>query len=551
MSRHVMPAAGLSIDQQIDYLIRVATSLSIEKNTHKLLEEILLAAQALTGADGGTIYSVTVDQELAFETLINHSLDLHLGGSSQKTVNFAPIPLKVDGHANQQALVAQAANLNKVINIQDVYQNEQGIDLTAAKKMDQQTGYRTVSVLAVPMSDPHGKLFGVIQLINARVQTPDGNLQVVPFSKSVEKLVCALASQASVVLNNRKLVADMQSLFQTFSKLIAESIDQKSPYTGGHCRRVPEITMLLADAVNQTTAGPLADFHLSDDDMYELSIAAWLHDCGKVGTPEYIMDKATKLETVFDRIELIKTRFSLFKKDLELQTIKQSLNLPISDRLQLLAECEAEKNRLDDDFKFLQAINFGCELMSEEAISRVANIAARCYLSDDGQRQPLLTKDEVKNLTIVRGTLNDDERKIINQHIDITIKILNSLPFPDHLKNVPEYAGGHHEKMDGTGYPLGLTREQMSVPARMMAIADIFEALTSSDRPYKKTKTLSECLRILGFMKLDKHIDPDLFDIFIEQKVYLKFAQVYLSPEQIDPIDESKIPGYKGNPPLC
>lgn len=544
MSRLVLPMTGLNINQQIDYLIRVATSLSSEKDITKLLEEILIAAQSLTGADGGTIYSATQEDTLVFDTLINHSLGLHLGGSSGKPANFPAIPLYLDGQPNQQAIVALAANQNTVVNIPDAYQSYQGLDMSAAQKMDEKTGYRTLSVLTVPMTNPDGKLFGVIQLINAQAYDQNQQLTVVPFTCELERLVCALASQAAVVLNNRKLIVDMQSLFQTFSKLIAESIDQKSPYTGGHCRRVPEITMFLAQAVNRTSVGPLAEFSLSDAQMYELSIAAWLHDCGKVGTPEYIMDKATKLETVFDRIELIRTRFLMYKNYLKLTSLEASIGAPPAQVAELKQALTQQLTELDQDLDFLRTTNMGGETLSEEARQRILKIASKQYPDELGELQNLLSQDEVDNLSIERGTLNQEERKIINQHIDITIKILESLPFPDHLKNVPEYAGGHHEKIDGSGYPRGLTGEQMSVPARMMAIADIFEALTSSDRPYKATKTLSECLKILGFMKLDQHIDAELFYVFIDQKVYQTFAEIYLLPEQIDNVDLDLIPGY-------
>src|SRR2546421_275120 len=313
------------------------------------------------------------------------------------------------------------------------------------------------------------------------------------------------------------------------------AIDAKSPYTGGHCQRVPVLTMLLAEAVNQTKSGPLAEFHMSDKDRYELKIAGLLHDCGKVTTPVHVVDKATKLETIYDRIHLIDTRFEVLKRDLEIEWLKKKLtDKELRDRLR----------GLDDDRRFLHACNIGSERMREEDVERVRRIAQ--YRSRDvaGHQAHFLTDDEVKNLTIRAGTLTDDERKIINHHIVATIRMLEALPWPKHLTNVPEYAGGHHERMDGKGYPKGLTREQMSVQARCMGIADIFEALTAKDRPYKKGKTLSESLEILGQFKLNGHVDPDLFDIFVRRKVYRRYAEMFLDKEQIDEVDESKIPGY-------
>jgi response regulator RpfG family c-di-GMP phosphodiesterase len=294
--------------------------------------------------------------------------------------------------------------------------------------------------------------------------------------------------------------------------------------------------MMLAEAVNDTREGPLRDFQMTEKDRYELKIAGLLHDCGKVTTPVHVVDKATKLETIFDRIHLIDTRFEILKRDAEIEHLKKKLDdQQLRDRLR----------QLDEDRRFLQMCNIGGERMSDDNMVNVKRIAKYRWRDLTGHEAEFLTEEEVKNLTIRAGTLTDDERKIINNHIVATIKMLEALPWPKHLTNVPEYAGGHHERMDGKGYPRGLTREQMSVQARCMGIADIFEALTAKDRPYKKGKTLSESLEILGKMKLNHHIDPDLFDIFVRRKVYRRYAEMFLDPEQIDSVDESRIPGYQ------
>jgi hypothetical protein len=293
--------------------------------------------------------------------------------------------------------------------------------------------------------------------------------------------------------------------------------------------------MMLAEAVNDTREGPLADFQMSEKDRYELKIAGLLHDCGKVTTPVHVVDKATKLETIYDRIHLIDTRFEILKRDLEIQGLKDDLDA---------TQVRRRLRELDDDRRFLHACNIGSERMKDEDVQRVKSIAAYRWRDMAGHEANFLSEDEVKNLTIRAGTLTEDERKVINHHIVATIKMLEALPWPRHLTKVPEYAGGHHERMDGKGYPKGLKREQMSVQARCMGIADIFEALTAKDRPYKKGKTLSESLEILGRMKLNNHVDPDLFDIFVRKKVYLRYAEMFLDPEQIDAVDESKIPGY-------
>ncbi len=306
--------------------------------------------------------------------------------------------------------------------------------------------------------------------------------------------------------------------------------------------------MMLAEAAARMDHGPLSDFSMSEKDIYELRIASWLHDCGKVTTPESVMDKPTKLSAIFDRIQLIEQRFELLKQQHESDMLRQQVAALKSgreaDARALEARFKEQVQQWDADFEFLKNANLGGEFMAHEHLQRVKNIATYSITNKAGERVPFLSEDEVYNLSISRGTLTAEERAIINNHIVVTINMLESLPYPKDLKRVPEYAGGHHERMDGKGYPRGLTREQMSIPARVMGIADIFEALTSRDRPYKKAKTLTESLHILGQMKLDNHIDPDLFDIFIHEKIYMRYAEKFLEPEQIDEVDETKIPGY-------
>jgi HD-GYP domain-containing protein (c-di-GMP phosphodiesterase class II) len=442
-------------------------------------------------------------------------------------------------------MVAAYAVLNdRTVNIPDAYEAE-GFDFSGTRKFDESTGYRSKSFLTIPMKNHENEIIGVLQLINAI--DPETN-EIVTFSPANQQLVESLASQAAVALTNHNLIEGLKDLFEAFIELIADAIDEKSPYTGGHCQRVPELTMMLADAANRTRVGPLKDFSMSEKDIYELRIAAWLHDCGKVTTPESVMDKPTKLSTIFDRIHLVEQRFELLKKQAECDMLRKQLEAMKSgqslDVAKLDIQLTAFKQQLDEDRDFLCNANIGGEFMRPEHQQRVRDIAAYTLLDAEGKPTNLLTENEIYNLNIARGTLTSEERTIINNHIVVTINMLESLPYPKDLRRVPEYAGGHHERMDGKGYPRGLTREQMSVPARVMGIADIFEALTSRDRPYKKAKTLSESLNILGKMKLDNHIDPDLFDVFIREKVYLRYAQQFLEPEQIDEVDESLIPGY-------
>ncbi|HEV3010152.1 MAG TPA: HD domain-containing phosphohydrolase, partial [Burkholderiales bacterium] len=520
------------LGQRLEQLNLIGASLSAERDIDHLLEAILAAAKSITRADGGTLYRVTEERTLRFEIVRTSSLKYYLGGSTGNPVPFYPIQLYKDARPNHSMVAAHAALTGKTVNIADAYTAD-GFDFSGTRAFDSKTGYRSKSFLTVPMRNHEHETIGVLQLINA--QDPRSG-EIVAFSASDQRLAESLASQAALALTNRMLINQLEQLFESFINLINSAIDEKSPYTGGHCQRVPQLTLMLAEAVNETREGPLSDFNMTEKDRYELKIAGLLHDCGKVTTPVHVVDKATKLETIYDRIHLIDTRFEILKRDLEIQSLKNE----IPER-----ELRNRLRELDDDRRFLHACNIGGERMREEDIGRVKRIAAYRWRDMAGHEANFLSDDEVKNLTIRAGTLTEDERKIINHHIVATIKMLEALPWPKHLTNVPEYAGGHHERMDGKGYPRGLTRDQMSVQARCMGIADIFEALTARDRPYKKGKTLSESLEILGRMKLNHHIDPDLFDVFVRRKVYRRYAEMFLDREQIDEVDESRIPGYQ------
>ncbi len=526
--------------QRLESLNDIGVALSAERNLPKLMELILDGARKLTGADGGTLYTVTEDHHLKFEIMRTESMGFAMGGTTGTEIPFPPLPLYLEnGQPNRNMVAAFAVLEDKIVNIADAYQ-EAGFDFSGTRRFDQSTGYHSSSFLTIPMKNHENEIIGVLQLINA---IDPHNGKIIPFSKQNERLVASLASQAAVALTNHNLIEGLKQLFESFIRLIAKAIDEKSPYTGGHCERVPKLTMMIAEAANKTQAGPLADFRMSEKEMYELSVAALLHDCGKVTTPEYVVDKKTKLSTIFDRITLIDQRFELLKAQAEVEMLRKMLAQRESVE-QLEQDLRSFCQQLDDDRDFLRMANIGGEFMSPEHQERVRRIAAY-PLHENGETRPFLSDEEVYNLNIPKGTLTNEERVVINNHIVVTIKMLESLPYPKDLKRVPEYAGGHHERMDGKGYPRGLTRAQMSIPARMMGIADIFEALTARDRPYKPPKTLSESLQILGKMKLDNHVDPDLFDLFVREKIYLRYANECLPREQIDTVDESAIPGYQ------
>jgi HD-GYP domain-containing protein (c-di-GMP phosphodiesterase class II) len=552
---------------RLEELNAIGIALSSERDTNRLLETILVAAKRITDADAGTLYLVEPEQQLLrFEIMRTDSLGIAMGGTTGSPVPFYPIHLvDKDGQPNHKMVVAHAALTCETVNIPDAYIAE-GYDFSGTKNFDKKTGYRSKSFLAVPMRNHENEIIGVLQLINA-LDRESG--EIIAFSKDDQHLLESLASQAAVALTNRRLIEQLEELFEALIQLINTAIDDKSPYTAGHCARVPMLTMMIAEAVNRTDRGPLKDFVMTDRDRYELKIAGLLHDCGKITTPVHVVDKSTKMHTLFDRIQLLDTRFEILKRDAEIEMLRALANLPspvsgITSDLAALppsrmagsftrgaggegdtirAEYEARLRQLDDDREFLRQCNIGGEVMSDEVMQRVRQIATYQWRDVEGNTGNFLSDDEVENLTIRSGTLTAAEREIINHHIVVTIKMLESLPWPKHLRNVPEYAGGHHERMDGKGYPRGLTRDQMSVQARVMGIADIFEALTAKDRPYKPGKTLTESLTILGQFKEDGHIDPDLFDIFIREKVYLDYARQFLAPEQIDEVDLSRIPG--------
>ncbi len=525
--------------RRLEQLNGIGAALSRERDIDRLLENILEAAKAITGADGGTLYSVTEDETaLRFEIVRTDSLDIRLGGTTGRPIDFPHLPLRnADGSPNDSLVAAHAAIHDRTVNIADAYSAE-GFDFSGTRLFDQRTGYRSQSFLTVPMRNHDRELIGVLQLINARDPATG---EVTEFSTADQSLAESLASQAAIALTNRLLITQLERLFESFVNLINLAIDEKSPYTGGHCQRVPALTMMLAEAVNSTQEGPLASFVMSERDRYELKMAGLLHDCGKITTPVHVVDKATKLQTIYDRIGLVDTRFEVLKRDAELAALRRQLALrPVVDaaaEAQELQGLQHDIQALEEEREFMRRCNKGAEAMQAPDQQRVRDIsAARQWRNPQGVQTSFLTAEELENLTIRSGTLTQAERDTVNYHIVATIKMLETLPWPRHLKNVPEYAGGHHERMDGKGYPRGLTRDQMSVQARMMGIADIFEALTAADRPYKSGMTLSQALAIMCKMRDNGHIDPDLFQVFVRGGVYERYGKEFLEPAQVDEI---------------
>lgn len=519
----------------IKKLTEIGIALSAEKNLDKLLEMIVDEARNFTNSDGGTLYLVDDAKEnLKFEILQNESLGIRMGGTSGNPINWPPVPLQINGKPNNNNVSAYCVITGKTVNISDVYKAK-GFNFEGTRRYDRQSGYRSKSMLVIPMKNHENEIIGVLQLINA--QDPE-NGKLIAFSPDSVDMTSSLASQAAVAITNVRLIEELENLFEAFIETIAMAIDEKSPYTAGHIGRVAELTMTIAEKINESNKGSFASVNFSEDEMRELRIAAWMHDVGKITTPEYVVDKTTKLQTIFDRYELVKTRFLLIKKSMEVDALKRKIEILSSGNTNksLLEQIDKSLHdkmvEIEEELKFLKSCNNPGEFMSDEMKERLNQIAKKSYQLNG--KDKYLTENELYNLSIKKGSLTPEERQIIQNHAMVTYKMLSQLPFSKKLRNVPRYASGHHEHLDGTGYPLGLNEKDLPLQARIMALADIFEALTAKDRPYKKPMPLSKALQILGFMAKDRHIDPKIYEFFIKEKIYAEYVKSELNPEQID-----------------
>ena len=522
--------------RHINDLVRIGSALSAERDLDRILEMILAQARRFTNADGGTLYLLAEDcRSLAFNVMHTDSLKIYQGGTSGNTVNLPNVPLyDAEGNENHSNVSAHVALSGQVINIADVYEAK-GFNFDGPRRFDESLNYRSMSMLVVPMRDHEGEIIGVLQLINAC----DDKGNTIPFAPELESMTHALASQAAVALTQQRLISDLKNLFESFIEAIATAIDEKSKYTGGHIARVTELTMMIAQQINATGEGEFADLSFSEDELEELRIATWLHDTGKITTPEFVVDKANKLETVFDRIELVRTRWQAIRLARRLDALNKLL-ASVDDKVDpelrdsILAEMNDDLAILDEDLAFLTTTNKGGEFMVDEKIDRLKAIAANRYDTGSGENESYLTEDEVYNLAIRKGTLTDEEREIMNNHVVMSIKILEQLPWPRKMSNVPAIAGAHHEKLDGTGYPNGWKEDEISLQGRIMAVADVFEALSAKDRPYKDPMPLSQAIKILGFMVKDNHLDGRIVDLFVQSGLVKEYAEKHLAKDQID-----------------
>ena len=513
---------------QVQNLVRIGTALPSERNIDVLLEMIVEESRRFTSADGGTLYVVSEDGAyLDWKILQNETMGTRMGGTSGIPIHLPPVPLRVDGALNTNNVCAACANTGNPINIPDAYEVE-GYDFSGTRNYDENNNYRSKSFLVVPLRNHEDDIIGVLQLINARDPV---SLEVITFSGDSQDLVIALASQAAVAITNAQLIVDLRGLFDAFIQAIATAIDEKSPYTAGHVRRVADLTLRIVGAINRSTEDRWSGTKFSADELEELRVAAWMHDVGKITTPEHVVDKSTKLETINDRIDLVQARWEILKRDLLIEALSDAL--PDDQRKSILAGLEGALGKLDEDLAFVAMSNKGGEYMADEDIDRLKTLSER-EIEIAGVKQNAITEDELKNLSIRRGTLTDSERTVIQNHAAISVKILTQLPFSKTLKHVPEYAGGHHEKLNGKGYPLGLSASQLPLQARILAVADVFEALTAPDRPYRAPMHLTKAMEIMWRMVEEGELDEELVRLFEASGVVRAYAEKELTADQYE-----------------
>ena len=515
----ILSSHHLKPEERVQKLTDVGIALSASENLEELLELIVTEAKNLTHADGGTLYLLE-ENKLHFKVVQTDSLGIKMGGASGQ-ITWPALPLYLEDNTPNKAMVAATAVLeDRLINIPDVYEAI-GFSFEGTKKFDQSTGYRSKSMLVIPLKNHEHEIIGLLQLINKQKDTHD----VGTFDKDDEQITQSLASQAAIAITNTSLIQGLETLLESFLKSIIFAIGKKSPYTAGHIERMVKLSIMIADAIDKDTC-TYADKHFSQEELKQINIAALMHDIGKLATPEQVLDKATKLETIFDRITLIETRFEVIQKALYIAFLEGKLSKETYDE---------KKACLHDYLALIRKSNLGAEFMNDANVECIQSMAKTPWVID-GVSYALLTENEAYNLSVQRGTLTKEERDIINEHAKISVDILNELPFPKKYQQIPQISGNHHEKINGKGYPQGLKEHEISFEARILAIADIFEALTASDRPYKKGNSIAQAMKILYFMAKEDDLDRNLVKFFYESGLYLEYAQAHLPKEAIDEV---------------
>ncbi len=536
----VQSIAELAEEQlrHIKQLTHIGQSLSSETDLDKIFEMILDEGIAFTKSDGATIYRVSDDNNaLEFQLVYNATLNMRQGGSHDP-IAWPPVALyDENGNPRKSNIVSAVYHSKQSLWFDDVYKAE-GYDISGTLKSDRNSGYRCKAMLTIPLKDHEDTVLGVIQFINPL----DDSGEIISFTEEHRTMLSSLSSQAAIALSNRKLIASLEDLLMQFMRSIAGAIEKKSKYSSDHITRVALLTDMIAERINTATEGAFADIHFSENELKEISMAGWMHDIGKIITPEFVMDKSCKLERIMDGFNLVKSRVAhiktLFKylslkmKDTEFQEFAHKV-LACNDQDPIVF--------LDEATEFIKELNIGGEFVPDDTIARMEALAAIDF-EYEGERYFILDETDRKNLSIRRGTLNSDELKVMRAHVSVTWDMLSQLSFPKKYANVAFYAATHHEALNGSGYPKGLDAPRLPLQSRMIAVADIFEALTAADRPYKTPKTLSESLKIMAFMAKNGHLDKDLVDFFMDSHLYLDFAQDHMREEQIDEVD---IPALK------
>ncbi|HHX38800.1 MAG TPA: response regulator [Armatimonadetes bacterium] len=506
---------------EIQRLTEIGIALSAERDTNRLLERIVDEARAINHADAGTLYTVDRDAGvLKIEIMQTESLGTRLGGVRGDRIALPPVKL------DRAHVSAYVALTGETLNIPDVYEAE-GFDFSGPRRFDAVTGYRSRSMLVVPMRNYEDEIIGVLQLINAQDPTTG---QVIPFPAANVERTRSLASQAGISLTNTRLIQDLEAFLDGLIHVMAAAVDEKSHYTAGHINRVTHLAGILARAVNEAEEDLFGGRKFTEEELKELKIAGLLHDIGKIVVPEHIVDKATKLQTVYDRISEIRARWSVIRRGMENAALRRKLELtqagaPAAELEAVDAELRVEIERLADDLAFLDAINLAGEFMAPDRVERLRAIAARTYMDDEGNPQPYLTENEVRNLSIPRGTLLPEEFQIIRGHAEVSARLLSQIPFSRKLRNVPVFAGDHHEALNGSGYPHGKQGDDLALQSRILAIADVYDALTSSDRPYKKAFSPEVAFDILRKDAAAGKLDGRLVELFIRERCHEKLQE--------------------------
>lgn len=505
-------------ESKFEEIMKINLAFSSEHNKEKLLENILNLTRKLTNADAGTLYIKSKDEKtLQFKVVQNDSLNIFMGGTKEK-LNWNDLPIFLeDGSLNNKMVAVVCANEKRIINISDVYKTTK-YKFEGTKQFDKKTSYRSKSMLVIPLINHENEVIGVLQLIN-KIK----NQEIVSFDKFDEKIIISLASQAAMALTNMYLINSLEDFINAFVATIAKAIDAKSPYTKDHIAKVEKIALLLAKAINDDET-IYKDVKYTQNDYKQIALAAWMHDIGKISMPEHVIDKATKLEKIFDRIHLVEQRFELIKKDKEIEYLKQFISKD---------EFENSIKQLNENIEFIKKTNLGGEFMLDEDIERLENISKQTYVKN-GESFPLLTQDELYNLSIKKGTLTKEEIDIIKNHAQLSLDMISELPFPKKYKDVLNIACNHHEKLNGLGYPRGLSDSQISLEDRIMILADIFEALTASSRPYKEAMKLSTVENILTTMTKRGELDKNLVDFFFNHDIFKEYSKEELKDYQLD-----------------